>query len=120
MNYAIIENSKCVNIIVAEADFAKQIGAIELPNGYGMSDNYIDGTWSKATQPEVVMTDEEKKAAYETLTVQYIREQYSIDDEAKVLRECLANIEGAQANFQTYNTYVESCKAKAHTEIYGS
>lgn len=121
MNYAIIADNQCVNIIVAEADFAKQLGAIELPKGYGIGDNYIDGIWSKTSQPEPKpLTDEEKKAAYENLTVQYIREQYFVDDEAKIIRECLANAENAQENFTIYNAYVESCKAKANKEIYGN
>ena len=52
MRYAVIENSICVNVIVAEPDFAKEIGAVEILDGYGIGDIYSDGEWSKAPEPE--------------------------------------------------------------------
>ncbi|MGE4485341.1 MAG: hypothetical protein AB7C97_09570 [Oscillospiraceae bacterium] len=64
-------------------------------------------------------TPEEK---YDARVVELIRAQYSADDEYKVLREYLAygstNPDAATA-FNTYNTFVETCKAQAHIEIYG-
>jgi len=65
-----------------------------------------------------VETDEDKKERYNNFTVHYIREKYSSDDEYKILRE---KINGTDTeNFATYNTYIEECKTKAHTEVYGN
>lgn len=84
--------------------------------------HFLNGSWliTDIVEPTPVhLSDEEKKARYEELSVQYIREQYSVDDEAQAIREYLANATNAAANFTAYNTYVESCKAKAHLEAYG-
>jgi hypothetical protein len=62
-------------------------------------------------------TDEELKVEYNVLTVQYIREKYTADDENKILREKLAGTD--YGTFEVYNAYVEECKAKAHLEVYG-
>lgn len=43
MDYAIIENGKVINIVVAEAEFAQAQGWIELTNGAGIGCDYIDG-----------------------------------------------------------------------------
>ena len=53
MNYAILdENGVCMNAIVAEEEFAAQIGAIVLPNGFGIGDTYDGIAWQKAVSPE--------------------------------------------------------------------
>lgn len=52
MRYAIIKNNICVNVIVAEPDFATEIGAVSIPDGFGIGDIYKDGEWSKAPEPE--------------------------------------------------------------------
>ena len=52
MKYAIVENGVCINVIMAKADFATAIGAVELPDGYGIGDTYIDGEWSHPEPPE--------------------------------------------------------------------
>ena len=59
---------------------------------------------------------------YNQLTVQYIRNKYSIDEENKVVREYLAYPADTakQEAFTAYNTYVESCKVQAYQEIYGN
>ncbi len=36
-----------MNVILAEADFAAEIGAVEIPDGFGIGDIYADGEWSK-------------------------------------------------------------------------
>lgn len=115
MNYAIIENNICTNIIVADQEFADKIGAVELADGYGIGDIYIDGVWSK-TEP-IPPTEEELYAQYQALVVSKIREQYTADDENKVLREYLAD--NNTTDFATYNAYVVECKAAAYAEIYG-
>ncbi len=48
MIYAVIADGRCVNIIEADAAFAAQIGAVELPTGYGIGDGFDGTTWSKA------------------------------------------------------------------------
>lgn len=64
---------------------------------------------------------EQKQKRYESLCQQYIRERYSPTDENKVVREYLADMYNLdkKAQFDEYNTYVESCKIKAKTEVYG-
>ena len=47
MKYAIVENGVCINVIMARTDFAASIGAVELPDGYGIGDTYTDGVWEK-------------------------------------------------------------------------
>ncbi len=64
-------------------------------------------------------SEEEKRFRYEARTVELLRELYSSDDEAKVVREYLAQLEGAAAAFQSYNNYVSSCKQAARQEVYG-
>lgn len=41
-----------------------------------------------------------------------IRERYSSDDEAQIVREMIAGKEGAKERFDEYNSYVESILAK--------
>ena len=64
-------------------------------------------------------SEEEKRFRYEARTVELLRELYSSDDEAKVVREYLAQLEGAAAAFQDYNRYVVHCKQQAALEVYG-
>ena len=64
-------------------------------------------------------SEEEKRFRYEARTVELLRELYSSDDEAKVVREYLAQLEGAAAAFQSYNNYVLICKQAARQEVYG-
>ena len=62
MNYAIVENEKITNTIVAEKEFAEFIGAIyygELPIGIG--DNFINNQFVKT----IIDYDEEGKACGE-------------------------------------------------------
>lgn len=65
------------------------------------------------------LTAEELRQQYESLTVQFIREQYDQNEESKVLREVIAGLTGAQESFNTYNTYVLECKDRARYEVYG-
>lgn len=62
----------------------------------------------------------QKQKRYESLCQQYIREKYSANDENKVVREYLADMTNTEkkSQFDTYNVYVESCKARAKGEIY--
>jgi hypothetical protein len=68
----------------------------------------------------VEYTDDELLYKYHNLTVKYIREKYSINEENKVIREFLAyNTDEYRNIFNEYNSYVEECKKRAHTETYG-
>ena len=58
--YGIIKGGVCVNAIVSEAGFAAELGAVELPEGYGIGDLYRDGEWSKAPEKEPEPTLEER------------------------------------------------------------
>lgn len=58
----------------------------------------------------------EKRKEYEALAIEYIREKYTINEEAKVIREYLAT--GNKAAFDEYHTYVENCKATAKAMVY--
>lgn len=64
--------------------------------------------------------EKQKQAKYESLCQQYIREKYSATDENKVVREYLADMYNFEkkTQFDTYNAYVESCKARAKGEIW--
>lgn len=64
-----------------------------------------------------VATEAENRSRYEDLVVEKIRERYSQNDEYKILREALAS--GTFDDFDTYNSYVEQCKAAAWKIVYG-
>ncbi|WP_324824978.1 hypothetical protein [Sinanaerobacter sp. ZZT-01] len=68
------------------------------------------------------LTDEEKIQQYDELSIQYIHEKYSYDEENKTMREYLSDMTNEQCKvaFDTYNTYVEECKTRAYTEVYGN
>ena len=51
MKYALIENGVVVNVIVADADFAATIGAVELPEYAGIGWSYDGTTWTAPTPP---------------------------------------------------------------------
>lgn len=42
-NFAVIENGKVVNTVIAEADYAAEKGWVSLPDGVGIDWDYIDG-----------------------------------------------------------------------------
>jgi hypothetical protein len=71
-NYAIIENGKVINTIVAEAGYAATQGWVELTNG-GIDWDYINGQFvDNRPVPEVVVppapTKEELLAELQALT----------------------------------------------------
>ena len=49
MKYAIIENNKIVNIAVADTYLA--INWVQLQDGFGIGDNYVNGVFSKEILP---------------------------------------------------------------------
>ena len=63
--YAIIENGVCQNVIMAGAEFAEQMGAVVLAEGFGIGDMYANGSWSKAAEEEPAPTAEERLTALE-------------------------------------------------------
>lgn len=50
--YAIIENNLVANIIAADKAFAAGIGAVELPDGFGIGDGFDGKNWTTAERPE--------------------------------------------------------------------
>ena len=74
-NFAIIENGKVVNAVVAEADYAAEQGWIALPDGAGIDWDYVDGQFiDNRPVPEVIMppapTKEELLAQLNALSSQ--------------------------------------------------
>lgn len=63
-------------------------------------------------------TEEQLKEQYKERTVEYIREKYSVNQEFAILREYMTFGESCKEAFDEYSNYVESCKARAHAEIY--
>lgn len=73
-NYAIIENGKVVNLVVAEADYAATQGWVACPNG-GIGWDYINGQFvDNRPVPEIVApsapTKEELLAQLQALQAQ--------------------------------------------------
>jgi hypothetical protein len=74
-NFAIIENGKVINIVVAEPDYAAEKGWIALPDDAGADWDYIDGQFvDNRPVPEVVTpsapTREELLAQLNALSAQ--------------------------------------------------
>lgn len=68
MKYAELQNGVCVNTIVADEVFARIMHLIQLEDGYGIGDYYIDGVWMhELPEPEPVpesgVTDSEMATA---------------------------------------------------------
>ena len=64
--------------------------------------------------------EKQKQAKYESLCQRYISEKYSFADENKIIREYLVDMYNTEkrVQFEEYNAYVESCKARAKGEVY--
>lgn len=112
-----------------DSDIALQAGEKEIIDTVKPSDTYKGKYVMSWTENEtqivrtwtfVEYTDKDKENRYNVLTVAYIRKQYSANDENKILREYLANGESHKEAFDTYNSYVEGCKAAAYAEAYES
>ena len=87
MEYCIIEDGVIVNIIVAEADFAAEIGALPGYDGAAIGGAYTP----PAPEPEPPTTEErlEKLEAENKL----LREQVSAQaDQAEFYEECIAEM----------------------------
>lgn len=107
-----------VEDVILQDDEATPPDCIETPCPDGFYKPKWDGTQWIEGGSAPVETDEQKKLRYDALTVQYIRQQYTADDEYQILREKLAGTDvGA---FDTYNAFVEQCKVNAHTVVYGN
>lgn len=57
MIYAEIENGVCVNTVEADESFAQFMNLVELPEGFGIGDYYVDDVWSH--DPPAPITPEE-------------------------------------------------------------
>lgn len=80
MNYAIIENNKIVNVAVA--DTYLDINWVQLQDGFGIGDNYVNGVFSKA---EVVVQ------VPQTLTPRQIRMQLTNSGLRQQVEDMVAN-----------------------------
>ena len=80
------------------------------------NDTQIIGSWTAAKY-----TEAEKREIYVDKVNTYIREQYTQEQENKIVRERLAYPDSDEiaVEFSAYNSFVESCKSMAHTEVYG-
>ena len=87
MEYCIVEDGVIVNMIVAEADFAAEIGALPGYDGAAIGGAYTP----PAPEPELPTTDErlEKLESENKL----LREQVSAQaDQAEFYEECIAEM----------------------------
>lgn len=87
MEYCIVEDGVIINMIVAEADFAAEIGALPGYDGAAIGGAYTP----PAPEPEPPTTDErlEKLEAENKL----LREQVSAQaDQAEFYEECIAEM----------------------------
>lgn len=67
-------------------------------------------------QPTSVQIEKAKQKQYDNLCEKYIRQEYSVGDEFKILRK--KDLEPEKYN--EYFNYIEYCLAKAKAEIYGN
>jgi hypothetical protein len=79
------------------------------------TDKQIIQEWEFEAYPESILKDK-----YKALTVKYIREKYSQNQEFAILREYMVDQEANKAAFEEYSNYVEACKVRAHQEIYNT
>lgn len=69
-NFAIIENGKVVNTVVAESDYAAEQGWIELTDDAGIDWDYVNGQFvNNNPAPAVVNTTPTKEELLEQLQV---------------------------------------------------
>ena len=74
-NFAIIENGKVINAVVAEADYAAEQGWVALPDNAGIDWDYVNGQFvDNRPVPEIVArpapTKEELLAQLNALSAQ--------------------------------------------------
>ena len=61
-NFAIIENGKVINTIIAENEYANQQGWIALPDGAGIDWDYMDRQFiEKRREPEIIVASQPTK-----------------------------------------------------------
>lgn len=75
----------------------------------------IANGWVVYTPPVSKAPEVSTEEQYKNRIIDLIREKYSTDDEIAILRQRDSKPE----EFNTYNSFVEECKATARREIYG-
>ena len=84
MTYCIVEDGVIVNIIVAEADYAEEIGAVPGYDGAAIGEKY--------SPPPPPPTTEERLAALESEN-KLLKEQVSAQaDQAEFYEDCIAEM----------------------------
>lgn len=126
MDIAAIKNNICISVyifkslddaqIFIESGLLGDVDLVtELPDGFGVGDSFIDNTWSKKRIPASIT-----ERTYQNLVVNTIRKSYSVNDEIKILRQYLSDLENENyaSAFNTYNSFVSESKSKAKAQIY--
>jgi hypothetical protein len=72
----------------------------------------IENGWEVYTQP--IPEKKSKNDLYKEQVIKRIRKKYSIDDEIAIIRQR----DTKPDEFEKYNAFVESCKAKARVKKY--
>ncbi|MDL2288259.1 hypothetical protein LJC32_02640 [Oscillospiraceae bacterium OttesenSCG-928-F05] len=127
MRYAVIEEGICTNVIEADGAFAAEIGAVPLPEGYGIGDSCTDGVWKVAA---VEIDVEAARAAKHTELsevcqaviyggVTFGGKQYSLTDhdQAEIMAQLSFVKEGAAA--VPYHANGELCRMVPAEEFAG-
>jgi hypothetical protein len=106
-NYAIIENGKVVNVIVATPEYAAQHGHVLLPDGFGIGSSFDGTTWKRPPGPDPQVVNA-TRAAYERGVRDALLKEtdwvqgFDIDEATKLLwtpyRQALRNVP-SQAGF---------------------
>lgn len=73
----------------------------------------IEDGWTEYVPPIIEITEIPLEEQYKNRIVNLIKERYSTDDEIAILRQRDVKPE----EFNTYDAYVESCKAQAREEL---
>lgn len=84
MNYCIVEDGVIVNIIVAEADFAAEIGALPGYDGAAIGEKYSPPPSPPTTDERVTKLENENKLLQEQVSAQA--------DQAEFYEECIAEM----------------------------
>lgn len=114
MRYAMLSSDYMVeNIIEADQEFAKDYLCVLIEGSdVCIGDTYdISSLWFLDSEGKVRIQNSELNAIDED-TVKAIRQIYSINDELKLHRLALLNLQNDE--FNLYNDYVEQCRQKGN------
>lgn len=87
-----------IDTLVMKADGTQELISKEVPDDY------------------LAESPESKAQRYNDLTVQYIRDRYSVDEELNLVNDGITD--ASDPEYQAYRQYVEECKARARLSVY--